>query len=313
MNANNTKQEIEKVLGQSLSDRKYGLALDLLNELDECLKESIQDARLEIEKLPERFGNMASREAEKEIFESEFSSFFNDEKTTLEVFDTYSKGAVDFGKLTKFYLNSDFQHQLKSLLEPSFFKGLESVLLVEDKLEEQKKAMSVLEGFEISNIYLADNLKDAVKHVQNNNLDAIVSDRFYPMGSFENSQKLKTVLVDEMEDAMQELLRGGYRFVDEVQAYFNRIRNAVDSDEIPSGSLLAMYALNKDIPVVIVSDESHHGFRGEPLNKGGIFRLTPTLGKDWTCLEDISRVGINKGYGEFEKTHKLAIRDSTYE
>ena len=127
------------------------------------------------------------------------------------------------------------------------------ILVIEDKEHHLRDARELFNermasGANIKVEYVT-NYGEAKEKLKTKLYNGILSDIFFPSGSE----------ADEI-DSLQSILKEAERYTGEID-FEETFR-----DELPYGIMIAKYALEKNIPCVLITDTYHHGEKTEPIN-----------------------------------------------
>ena len=137
------------------------------------------------------------------------------------------------------------------------------LLVIEDKDNHQKDAKECLRTqFKDVVADFATTYKDTLQMLKNSTYDGVLSDVFLP-----NIGGKKDI------EHMVSCLKKGEKFT--LKIYKDLFKN-----EWPYGILIGSHALNKNLPIVLITDTYHHGKKTEPVNGWRKKKEVPMVDRD---------------------------------
>lgn len=142
------------------------------------------------------------------------------------------------------------------------------LLVVEDKSNHQKDAKKCLKTkFKNVVVDIATTYKNARDMLENATYDGVLSDVFFPN-------------MDEKGDIkhIASCLKDGKGFVG--RKFTLETCKDLFKNELPYGVLIGHYLLNKNLPIVLITDTYHHGKKTEPVNGWSKSKQVPLVDRD---------------------------------
>ena len=176
------------------------------------------------------------------------------------------------------------------------------ILIVEDTISEQQEARKVF-GDDVT---IVSTLKDAVEAIDSGKYEAVLTDVYYPLGNIKKARSFQFLMGYVME-SMEDLYNPhhNYRQRKDLVAFVESVKNG-ETEEVPSGMVLGIYALLKGVKPMWITNQEHHSFKTDALYwyKGqcGIEMLEETINGHKKWQEAKNR--IDNLVIDFEKARK---------
>ena len=173
------------------------------------------------------------------------------------------------------------------------------LLVIENKDNHQKDAKKCLETqFKDVVADFATTYKDALQMLKKSTYDGVLSDVFLP-----NMGEKKDI------DHVVSCLKDGEGFVG--RKFTLKIYEDLFKNELPYGILIGSYALNKNLPIVLITDTYHHGKKTEPVNGWSKSKQVPMVDRD-VNEESCKEEGLDyRNDNEKAQQHEFSKKDWT--